>query len=154
MLEEKSEQILPQKLPKILTLLLMVHGVVNIMIALPLFVTPAKFLRLVGWLVEDYTVARLLSAAFALVAVICFNSNSLKPHQACNSLLYLAVWDASVAAVIFIYLIEAEDDSPVGFPLVIMLFSAVFAVIWIYFRGVILRIVEEAKEASEHHLLS
>ncbi len=120
-------------IPKALKAWFIVHFIVDISFALPLFFIPAVFMQLLGWKTIDPITARMVAAAlFAIGGESLFAVKLGK--DAFEAMLNLKIiW--SIAAVLGF--IIALMQGAFGYPLVGFGLLAIFAgfnVIWIYWR--------------------
>ena len=120
-------------IPKALKIWFIIHFIVDISFALPLFFAPTWFMTLLGWKTIDPITARMVAAAlFGIGGESLLNINLSK--DAFITMLNLKIIWSITAIIGFII---ALADGIFGYPVVgfgLLAVFTVFNIIWIYWR--------------------
>ena len=121
------------RVPKTLRMLFLVHFILDMVFAVPLFVAPRAFLQLLGWDTIDPFTARLVAAALfgiGLESLIGINAGS----EAYRGMLNLKIiWSSAAAAGIAVGVARMGDAAPF-FAWVFLIVFAAFSSIWTFWR--------------------
>jgi hypothetical protein len=109
-----------------------IHFVLDILFALPLFFSPRYFLELMGWTYYDPLTAKLLAAALFAIGIESWLSRNAELNSFKHLLNLKIIW--SFFAVLGIGLLML--DAPVFYPMLLLVFLVFlfFNAIWINFR--------------------
>ena len=119
--------------PKKLKVWFVIHFIVDISFALPLFFVPERFMTLLGWRTVDPITARMVAAALFGIGGESLINVSLKKDAFVTMLNLKIIW--SIAAIIGFIIALAEGAF--GYPAVGFGLLAVFAafnIVWVYWR--------------------
>ncbi len=121
------------QIPKALKIWFIIHFIVDISFALPLFFAPAWFMHILGWKTIDPITARMVAAAlFGIGGESLFNIKLGK--DAFITMLNLKIIWSSAAIIGFII---ALFTGAFGYPAAgigLLVVFAVFSGVWIYWR--------------------
>ena len=115
--------------PHSLKIWFIIHGIVDLLFAIPLIAFPRQVLTVLGWSVIDPFATRLVGAALlgiGLVSLIKVNDGM----ESYKSLLTLKmIWSLAAIAGIFISMLEGAP----AFGWAIFFIFVVFSIVWIYY---------------------
>jgi hypothetical protein len=116
-----------------LRIMFVIHFLIDVSMALPLFIAPVWFLEALGWnFVDPYTTRLTAAALFGIGIESYFARNSTMKEF--DGLLNLKViWSLTAVIGIAWSLIEKAQGNPLFAYLVLILFG-VFHVIWVYYK--------------------
>lgn len=109
------------------------HFALDILVALPLMITPVWLLTALGWTTVDPVAARLVAAALCAIGLESWLArNSLL--EAFKPLLDLKIiWSAAAIIGFILNLIQNAQNRPPALYLFLIIFLT-FNVVWVYFR--------------------
>ncbi len=121
------------EVPTILRVLFMVHFLVDILFAVPLFIIPVKFLEFAGWTTVDPVTARLVAAALFGIGVESLIGSRGTNDSFISMLNLKIVWSFFAVCGLFVSIAELSWQVPV-FLWVVLGFFVAFNVLWVYWR--------------------
>ena len=119
--------------PRALSYWFIVHFVIDMSIAVPLFLFPERSLELVGWQEIDVLLTRVVAAAFFGIGIESLIGRNSHLEGFRNMLNLKIIWSFTATLGIGWSMIEGAQGRPVMGWLVLVTF-VVFHFIWIYWR--------------------
>jgi len=110
----------------------LIHGIVDLILAIPLMVAPVAFLEWLGWVDVDVFTARIVAAALIGIGVESLLAYRAEFH-AIKAMLNLKIIWAVAGIVGTIWSAIASEATPWGMWLIVALF-AIFLISWIVWR--------------------
>ncbi|MBC8452704.1 MAG: hypothetical protein H8D65_02490 [Spirochaetes bacterium] len=110
-----------------------IHFVVDFCTAVPLFVIPVVFLRLLGWNEIDPVAARLVAAALFGIGIESFLGRKSSLNSFITMLNLKIIWSATAVVGLGINLIERAQGNPLAVWAVFIIFLG-FHAVWVYLR--------------------
>ena len=110
-----------------------IHFVVDVITAIPLFVVPVLFLSWLGWSDIDPVAARLVAAALFGIGIESFLGRKSSLSSFITMLNLKVIWSAAAVAGLGISLIEKAQGNPPAVWAVFIIFLA-FHVVWVFWR--------------------
>jgi hypothetical protein len=121
------------EVPTILRVFFMIHFVVDIVFAVPLFIIPVKFLTALGWTMVDPVTARLVAAALFGIGVESL-IGSRGTNDSFTAMLNLKIiWSLFAVCGLVVSIAELSWQVPVFLWAILGMFVA-FNVVWVYWR--------------------
>ena len=121
------------EVPTILRVFFMIHFVVDIVFAIPLFIFPVRFLTSLGWTIVDPVTARLVAAALFGIGVESL-IGSRGTNDSFTSMLNLKIiWSLFAVCGLVVSIAELSWQVPVFLWAILGMFVA-FNVLWVYWR--------------------
>ena len=134
-------------IPQMLSFLLLTHVILLSLVGIPLLMAPKGYMELFGWEAVDPTLSRASSAGFIAIAAI---SSELRKCTLVDINPYLGVlllWDGITSISLFVSMIEHED-SVTWFNISVSIITGVYAIVWLYFKGIAQKLANQAREGS------
>lgn len=110
-----------------------IHFIVDMVFAIPLFLFPREFLELFGWRSIDPLAARLVAAALFGIGIESFLGRSAGPESFRNFLNLKIIWSAAATIGILVSMIQSGRPSLPAEWLLLLTFL-LFNVLWVYYR--------------------
>ena len=121
------------EVPTILRVFFMIHFVVDVVFAIPLFVIPVRFLEFVGWTTVDPVTARLVAAALFGIGVESLIGSRSTNDSFISMLNLKIIWSLFAVCGLVVSIAELSWQAPVFLWAVLGIFVA-FNVLWAYWR--------------------
>ena len=118
-----------QEISKKLKIIFVVHALVDILFAIPLFFIPVQFLGLFGWISVDPIMSRLVAAALFSIAMMSFLERSADVKSYIIMLRFKIMWSAFALAGLGLSFVH-KILPLAGLP--IILIFLVFNLIWVF----------------------
>jgi len=134
-MEEAMSKPTPQavNVPPALSTWFVVHFLVDVSFALPLFFIPVLFLSFFGWPQVDPYATRIVAAALFGIGIESLLGRSADAGTFKNMLNLKVIWSAATIIGIFVTIVQAGWKAPAGAWLVLAVFVA-FHALWVYWR--------------------
>ena len=117
--------------PKSLENWFIVHAILDILVAIPLFIIPRIFLETLGWMEVDTLAARLVAAALLGIGSISFFSRNEQVDTYRSLVRFKLIWSIIAELGIALSLIiDAENYPSIAWIFVVIFVS--FTVLWGY----------------------
>ncbi len=129
------------KVPSALKIWFVIHFVVLIIFAIPLFIFPREFLELLGWHSIDPFATRLVAAALfgiGIESLLCRNAN-IETYK--NMLNLKLIWSGAAIIGIAFSIYQSLNITIIAERLLLVTFLA-FHILWLYWRGRVERILK------------
>lgn len=120
-----------RKVSKWLTRFFVLHFLIDIVFAIPLFFFPGEFLALIGWETFNPLFVRLVAAALFGIGIESLLGRNSSPEVFKAMLNLKIIWSSAAIMGIILSLPEIDGDFFVGLILLVFIF---FNVLWIYWR--------------------
>ena len=116
-----------------------VHFVLDLAFAVPLFVAPQSVLEFFGWTMVDPVAARLVAAALFGIGIQSFIGRNEGPEAFRAMLNLKVIWSASATLGIFVSLLQGAPK----LAWVVLAIFLGFNLVWTYFAVVLRRVPAE-----------
>ena len=123
----------PKNVPRALTYWFIVHFIIDISIALPLFLFPERSLELIGWQEIDVLFARVVAAALFGIGIESLIGRNSHLEGFRNMLNLKIIWSFAASLGIGWSMVEGAQGRPLMGWVLLSTF-VVFHFIWIYWR--------------------
>lgn len=110
-----------------------IHFIVDIVFAIPLFLFPREFLGLLNWRSVDPLAARLVAAALLGIGIESYLGRNADAESFRNFLNLKIIWSAAATIGILASMIQSGHPSLPAEWLLLVTFLA-FNVLWVYYR--------------------
>ncbi len=120
-----------QAVPNSLRAWFLIHFVVDMIFAIPLFLAPVYFLGWLGWATIDPLTARLVAAAFFAIGIESFLVRNSSTEVFKNMLVFKMVWSAfAVIGIVWSMIAGALDLY--WFGILLLTLFVFFNILWSY----------------------
>ena len=109
------------------------HFIIDISIAMPLFIAPIFFLESLGWQQIDPVAARLVAAALFGIGIESYLGRNSSGETMANMLNLKIIWSLSAIIGIAISISESSYGTPFSLKIILAVFI-VFNLLWTYWR--------------------
>lgn len=109
------------------------HFIIDVSIAVPLFIAPMFFLKILGWHDIDPVAARLVASALFGIGIESYLGRNSSSEAMINMLNLKIIWSLSAIIGIIISIAESNYETPFLLKLILAVFIF-FNLIWIYWR--------------------
>lgn len=122
-----------KEVPSMLKKWFVIHFIIDMLVAIPLFFFPEWFLSLLGWVQVDTLITRIAGAAFFGIGIESYLGRNASPDGFKAMLNLKIIWSASALIGIFWSFIEGHQGNSIWILLTLITFLA-FHINWIYWR--------------------
>ena len=129
------------QIPSALSVWFVIHFVVDMLFAIPLFFAPEAFLSLVSWRVIDPFASRLVAAALFGVGIESWLGRNASIDAFKHLLNLKIIWSFTAVVGLLISIIQGGPNTPLIVWLIVLIF-AIFNAAWIYWRVQIRKMIE------------
>ena len=116
-----------------LKIFFVLHFIIDVSIAVPLFIAPMFFLKILGWHDIDPVAARLVASALFGIGIESYLGRNSSSEAMINMLNLKIIWSLSAIIGIIISIAESNYETPFLLKLILAVFIF-FNLIWIYWR--------------------
>jgi len=116
-----------------LKILFFIHFVIDVLIAIPLFIIPEVFLKALGWQVIDPVAARLVAAALFGIGIESLFIKNSGPESFGGMLNLKIIWSGAAMVGIGISIFQDAPKNHIFLWMVLLIFF-IFNLIWIYWK--------------------
>ena len=116
--------------PKSLRNWFVLHCIIDLFFAIPLFIFPEKFLALIGWPYFDPVTARLVAAALFGIGLESWLGRNGSVDSYRGMLRLKVIWSAVAVAGVLITMLSIPEKPLIGWGLALVF--AAFNVLWVY----------------------
>ncbi|MGE4588232.1 MAG: hypothetical protein AB7E34_01460 [Acidaminococcaceae bacterium] len=109
------------------------HFIIDVSIAIPLFISPIFFLKNLGWQNIDSVASRLVASALFGIGIESYLGRNSSGEAMISMLNLKIIWSLSAIIGIIISILESNYESPLLLKMILAVFI-LFNLIWIYWR--------------------
>ena len=109
------------------------HFIIDVSIAVPLFIAPMFFLKILGWHDIDPVAARLVASALFGIGIESYLGRNSSGETMANMLNLKIIWSLSAIIGIAISISESSYGTPFSLKIILAVFI-VFNLLWTYWR--------------------
>ena len=121
------------KVPSALRIWFIIHFVIDILFAIPLFFFPEDFLNLLQWDQIDPIASRIVAAALFAIGIESWLVRDSNPKTYINMLNLKIIWSGVVVTGISFTLYKTHFSATI-FELLLLFIFLFFHIIWLYWR--------------------
>jgi hypothetical protein len=122
------------KVPNALRTWFVIHFVIDVLFALPLFLAPVRVLALFGWQAVDPYTTRIAAAALFGIGIESFLGRNAGVESFRNMLNLKIIWSLSAAIGLALSLVQGAQGRPLFASAVLVIFVG-FNFLWVYWRN-------------------
>ncbi len=119
------------KVHKKLKMWFVIHFILDISFAIPLFIIPVTFLNLLGWKVVDPITTRMVAAALFAIGIESFLSRHSSMDSYKTMLMLKIIWSSTAIIGLFIGLISGHFTLLISGVALLLIFI-IFNIVWTY----------------------
>lgn len=123
----------PVHVPGTLKIWFIIHFILDILFAVPLFIAPDFFLKIAGWQIIDPAAVRLVAAALFAIGIESYLGRNAQRDAYIGMLNLKIIWSLAAVTGMLLTFIQHPDSTPIALWLIILIFF-LFNLNWIYWR--------------------